>query len=289
MIIKFLKHSDINQQKWDEAIRMSTAPKIYALSWYLNITSPNWKALVGSNYEPVFPLPNKKKLGLIPYMPVPYFTQQLGLFSKAEIDASMLHRFLKKIPKNYIKKDVLLNNSNPQIEQAIACTNYTLPLNQAIKDLKKNYSSQTKRNLKKAQKNGVTIDENILAKDIIHLFKKNKGVEINSLDYSVLEKLCKAAEKRGLLQTFGAFHEDSLHSGVIIFEYESRLYMIMLANNKESRNNGSSTLIIHHIIEKFADKDYILDFEGSNIPSLARFYKGFGSKNEAYQLYSTYF
>jgi hypothetical protein len=40
--------------------------------------------------------------------------------------------------------------------------------------------------------------------------------------------------------------------------------------------------MIDAFIQDYADKNLILDFEGSNIPSLAFFYKSFGSELEKY-------
>ena len=41
-------------------------------------------------------------------------------------------------------------------------------------------------------------------------------------------------------------------------------------------------LLIDHIIRQEAGKNTILDFEGSKIEGVARFYKGFGAKNHPY-------
>ena len=65
MIIKRIKHHQIDFVKWDLAIEKSSAPLIYGYAWYLNtITSNQWDALVVGDYEAVFPMPWKKKFGI---------------------------------------------------------------------------------------------------------------------------------------------------------------------------------------------------------------------------------
>jgi hypothetical protein len=41
-------------------------------------------------------------------------------------------------------------------------------------------------------------------------------------------------------------------------------------------------LLIDTFIQNNSGKNLILDFEGSNIPGIARFYKGFGAMAETY-------
>jgi hypothetical protein len=41
--------------------------------------------------------------------------------------------------------------------------------------------------------------------------------------------------------------------------------------------------IVDELIRSYSNSNYTLDFEGSNIPSVARFFGGFGSRPEVYQ------
>ena len=83
MEIKYLKHNQIDKQKWDSAIENAENGLVYALSWYLDIVSPNWDALVVGDYEQVMPVTHKRKYG-IKYLIQPPFCQQLGFFSQSK-------------------------------------------------------------------------------------------------------------------------------------------------------------------------------------------------------------
>ena len=96
MQIKHLQHKDIDYARWDECITQSHNQLTYAHSWYLDIVSPNWEALVTENYEYIMPLPVKRKYG-IPYLVQPIFVQQLGVFSKHDIPKHIIELFIKQI------------------------------------------------------------------------------------------------------------------------------------------------------------------------------------------------
>lgn len=285
MNIKQINNDQIDKDKWDELINNSSFPSIYALSWYLDSVSPNWQALVTDDYEHIFPLTVNRKLKTLKYIGIPNFCQQLGLFSKSTIDEKVLARFLNAIPKSYVRKDIYLNHSNPQINGAKQKDNFVLSP-PTTTDLRANYSTQIKRNLKKTKLNELVIIDGVDAKELIRLFKGSKGKLIKKLDYSILESLCEVCSSKSILHTFGVYHEKELVSGAIFFEFNQRWYMVLLASSEKGKELLASTFLIDAVLEKIAPNGITLDFEGSSIPSLARFYKGFGSVNEAYQLYS---
>ena len=285
MNIEHLKNDQIDKKKWDERINNSSFPTIYALSWYLDIVAPNWEALVADDYEYVFPLTVKRKLKSVKYIGVPNFCQQLGLFSKNNIHEKVLVSFLDAIPKTYIRKDLQLNHSNPMLKNSKQKDNYIL-VPAAISEIRKNYSSQTKRNLKKAQNNQLNIVADIDFKQVITLFQETKGKSIEKVDYVVLEQLCIACSSKSMMHSFGVYIQKELVSGALFFEFNQRWYMILLASSPKGKELLASTLLIDSVIERITLKEKMLDFEGSSIPSLARFYKGFGGINEVYQLYT---
>lgn len=58
--------------------------------------------------------------------------------------------------------------------------------------------------------------------------------------------------------------------------------MYLPATGRRGRNSGASHLVINPFIQQRVDKDMNLDFEGSNIPAIAFFFKGFGAHREEY-------
>jgi hypothetical protein len=91
MEIKHLAHIEIDRQKWDACILNACNSLVYAESWYLDIVSPNWEALILGDYEYVMPLPVKKKFG-VSFLVQPPLTQQFGIFSSNKIDEEIIEK-----------------------------------------------------------------------------------------------------------------------------------------------------------------------------------------------------
>src|ERR1035438_8285696 len=98
--LQHLKHSEINKDKWDYNILNSSQEIIYAYSWFLDIVSPEWEALVIGDYELVFPLCKRRKYGFT-YLFQPCFNQQLGFFSINPVTPNEEKQILNYIAKKY--------------------------------------------------------------------------------------------------------------------------------------------------------------------------------------------
>ena len=133
-LIKLVKHSTIDTEKWDNCVRLDTGRMFYGLSWYLDILVKEWDALVLNDYEAVFPLISNKKL-LVNYLFRPYGVQQLGVFSKVGHSPELMRDFIAAIPGKYKFVDVFLNVSNPigllNSKQVKPNTNFELNLNRS--------------------------------------------------------------------------------------------------------------------------------------------------------------
>ncbi|RZK88596.1 MAG: hypothetical protein EOO62_37450, partial [Hymenobacter sp.] len=82
-MIRHVPSREIDRPQWDALITDAPNGLIYALTWYLDIVSPGWEALIkeeAGRYVAVLPLPVRRKFGLR-YLQQPLFAQQLGLFA----------------------------------------------------------------------------------------------------------------------------------------------------------------------------------------------------------------
>ncbi|UPT68420.1 MAG: hypothetical protein M0D57_07240 [Sphingobacteriales bacterium JAD_PAG50586_3] len=186
-MVTHLKHSEINKLNWDSCILASTCAVPYALSWYLDVVSPGWEALVLGNYEAVMPLTYRVKYG-VSYVFTPPFVQQLGIFGKDGVDEEA---FIKAIPAKYKYVDVNLNEGNTTA--GIANANILLNLNNTYDNLYAAFTDNTKRNSRKAEKAGLVLKQLGNAAEVINLFKANKGKEVSfgKAEYDLLNALVK--------------------------------------------------------------------------------------------------
>lgn len=282
-----LKNNKIDKTKWDNAIDLSINNLIYAYSWYLDIVSPGWCALIEDDYVSIMPLTGNKKYG-IDYLFPPYFAQQLGVFSRSKLTKEKVENFLKAIPPQYKFIEANLNTSNTfelsefKIKKNI---NIELALGSTYESFYKKFSEDTKRNIKKAAKYNIQLHKGIQASEIISIFRKNTGKKINNLtsnNYKVLLNLINTCIQKGYAEAWGAYSENRLCAGVVWLIKGNRSIFLFSATNTQAKKTGAMFFLINKFIEEHAEEKIILDFEGSNLPGLARFYKGFGSQEYVY-------
>jgi len=288
-LIRYLRHEEINKELWDQTISVSPNGLVYAFSWFLDIVSPGWDALIEDNYDFIFPLTKRKKAGFN-YLYQPYFTQQLGLFSaKGVVDEKKISAFLESIPAAFRLIEIQLNTGN-LLNDAKGFRNlprrtHHLNLSDTIQIIRKNYSENLSRNIKKANSSATTISD-CSTKDIIELFRNNRGSSIENLkdaDYEIFNQLISEAEKRNLIDRIGCRNESNeLLAGAVFIRSVHSWIFIFSATNDEGRNKGSMSRIIDRFIEKHEGESVYLDFEGSMDENLSRFYKSFGSKEVVY-------
>ncbi len=287
MKLLFVKNKNIDYKKWDETIAKSYNGNIYAYSWYLDIVC-DWNAIVSSDYKYLMPLPTQKKF-FIKYTFTPVLIQQLGVFSTNQINDKILNKFLNLAQKKYKYFDIKFNKYNEvtklNIEKKENIT-YELDLIQNYTDIYKKYSTNTKRNLKKAEQNNLTISTNITIKQIIYLLEQNLKKQIKDLNEKTLNKikfLISQSSHKNMGKTIGIYNNrNKLISAAFFTISHNKAIMLILATSNESKKTGANFKLIDYFIKQNSGKHLTLDFEGSNIESLARFYASFGAKKFKY-------
>ena len=287
--IRFVRHRDIDFRKWDQSIDISPFGIVYAKSWYLDSICPNWDALVLGDYLSIMPLVNKRKFG-IRYIYQPFFTQQLGVFSNHITEPAIIGQFLNAIPKQFRLTDMNLNLGNiPPTADNFNIrqnTTYHLNLKSDLTEIREAYNSNTHRNIQKA------IQQNILIRtvnDIGHFIRftadnlKSKSPEIKSRHYSSLQKVIHFALANQTGEIIGAWDSANQLLASVFFIQTNQTAIYLAASSSQSGIEKSAMfLLIDTFISQNAGKNLTLDFEGSNIPGVARFYAGFGSQPKTY-------
>ena len=287
-MIRYLTNEEIDKKKWDDCIKESFNGLVYAYSWYLDIVAEDWEALVENEYERVMPLTGNKKFG-ISYLFQPPFTQQLGIFSKGVLSEKVVESFLLSIPAKFRFIEINLNSFNKADAEKYKTKpwlTHLLDLIDSHENIFKKYSTNLKRNIKKAEKSGISVMKNVKPDEIIALFRENRGKSIKNLkddDYNKLRRLSYVGIYKGLVQTYGAFStSNNLIAGAIFIRHKERAIFLFSGNSYEGKETAAMPLIIDNFIKDNSQKNLTLDFEGSNDPNLARFYKSFGSKEVTY-------
>ena len=288
-MIKYLRHKEIDFEKWDECIENCLNGIIYPYSFYLDQVSPGWDALIMGDYETVMPLPHRRKAGII-YIFQPFFVQQLGVFSPQPVSQEMVNEFLLNIPEKFRFVNYNLNTYN-KIESSGSYRvkerpTYELDLISPYDKIRQSYSENTRRNLKKAEKSKVFVTRSSSPDEVINTFRAYRGKKIKNLnnpEYLMLKHLIYSGIHRGNAMVYNAYTEqNSFCAGVVFLHSHRKSILLFSGSTPEAKKNGAMTAIIDQYIQDYCEKNITLDFEGSEDKNLARFYRGFGSKECLY-------
>ncbi len=283
--IYIIPSNKLDKIRWDNCIYDAANALVYATSTYLDTMATHWDAMILNDYEYVMPLPWRKKY-FISYIYPPAFTQQLGIFSAKKITEKETALFIKAIPAKYKYCEISFNYGNHvNGNSATASKNYLLSLGPEYEALHDAYSRSAIRNITKANNAGIIVRENIDPADIIQMHRERFGDNIgaNSNDYENFIALSRAMLQKKQCFTIGAYNtKQTLFAGSIYFLYKNRLTFILNGNTQESLHWGATHLLKDYTIKKFAGTRLILDFEGSDFESFARFYQQFGAKEIEY-------
>ncbi len=288
--IEIISSKKINVEKWNQLVTESSNGLIYAQSNYLDFVSENWDGLIINDYETIMPIPWRTKAGL-KYAFTPAFTQQLG-FIGAPLH---LHTesIIRRIYAKYRYGSILLNAGNgltAKLTQAIPKPNLLLNLQLPFENIKLMFRKDHLQNAQKAINNGLIYTEIIPINKVIsfyQLINGNKTPHIVHSNYQQLESYCNTVLKinQNYFTRAVVNEQGDLLSTALFLKDEKRIYNIMNATSEMGRAEKSNHLLFHQVIQEFSEKNLILDFEGSSIPGIKKFYEGFGCYEEIYYLW----
>lgn len=288
MKIRYLEHSQIDKAAWDNCIARAVNGNLSAWSWFLDIMSPEWGALIEGKYDTVFPLPGRKKAG-IHYVYQPFFSQQLGIFSVHPLTPEKIGQFLDAIPQKFGYIDINLNSFNkpdPEKYTILSNLNHELDLIESHETISKSYKENTRRNIGRAKKEGVSVHTNVRPEDVVNLFRSNRGKDFGYLrdqDYRRLLRLVYHCLGIGKAICYGAYTPDNTlcAAAILVFSHRKAIFLFSGVNDI-ARKNGAMSFLIDRFIQDSAGNHLTLDFEGSNDRNLARFYSSFGASALTY-------
>jgi len=284
--IKYVPYKQIDKLKWDACIDTASNGLVYAYSFYLDAMAKHWDALVINDYETVMPLVWNKKYGTY-YLYQPFFTAALGVFGNA-ISPALLTDFLQAIPAKFKYWDIYLNYANRlQLTSYILYerVNYVLPLNEAYERIYAGFRDNIKRNIKKSAQLNCIIKKDITIEEVINLAQEQSRQfsPATDDDYQHFKQLYHHLYQQQKAITYGVYAPGGqlLASCAFLLSHD-RAYYILVGNHPNGKTFGASHALIAAFIKDNAGKDLLLDFEGSDIPSLAFFYSSFGAREERY-------
>jgi hypothetical protein len=287
--VQILSRQQIDDTKWDQAVRQATNSLPYAYTWYLDSLCPSWIALVAGDYEYIMPLPVASKWG-IKYVYQPLFCQQLGVFYHVRNEAVILE-MLRIALRRYIFVNINLNYDNllkPTPKAVSAKKNLIIRLDEPHSQIAQRYHENAQRNIKKALKAGLTFEQvgRVETDILVDLYLANtvkKDASFKEKNLMPLKRLVESLATHDSSRMFVARTKDrNICATVILVETDRRIIHLLPAADGQARQYGGMHFLIDSILAHYSGSQKIYDFEGSSVESIARFYDGFGAIEEPF-------
>ncbi len=282
--IKILKSTEINIEKWNALVNDSKAP-IYAQYHYLDGVCKTWKALVWNDYELILPIPYKTKF-FIPYAYSVPFIQQLGFIGNLSIDFSTIKKAIKKIVR---AGEIYANHTNSFLLQEkiniVQKLNLVLPLQQSYEQIQSNFSNDTLRNIGKANKQNFDYRDDIDIETCVNLYQENYGYKMQNIaqtDYLSFAKVCKYFAQKQQCFCRAVQYENDIVACAIILKDEHKLYNLANTTTAKGKKLSANYFLFNSLLKEFSLSNLALDFEGSEIAGVKKFYESFDAKPEPY-------
>jgi hypothetical protein len=303
---KYVVHSEIDYVKWDACIDNANNGTIYALSWYLNIVSPGWHAIIKHDkdqYISVFPITHFLKFGVMRFIQQPHFANQLGLVHQEKISQEDLNAVLEMIRSRFyyvINYPLNIGNTN-LVEREVDSTDtlyhkqfsfsmnvsYQLDLSSDYKNLFTCFTKDRQNNVRKALKNDLTVSKSDDIEALICMFRDNTASRIyggvKPYQYELLRKLFSETTKRGLSEIYAVKNPNNeLLSSSLFFIYKNLIIKFFNASTTKGRDLNGDTFLMHHVLNKFSAQDKIFDFERASLDSINKYKESYGAHRTYY-------
>ncbi len=276
-MIRYLKHREIDRDKWDRCIAGASFETIYPYSWYLDLVSPGWEGLVKGDYEMVMPLTWTRRLG-IHLLLQPILAQQLGVFSANPPGEAELRAFIRAIPSRFRYVDICLNRRNmelPAKNRRYVRVNYELDLRAPAVTCTMN----TKRNLQKGKAYPFEFRDIAVEQYLDLKYSAERRV---SAGRAYLENLFVGLAGLKRAGVYGLFLKEELQAAAILAYAETRVIYMNGCSAPKGKETRAMFVLMDRLIGDSRAKFPVFDFEGSNIPGVARFFEGFGGRKTLY-------
>ncbi len=293
-MICFLKEKEIDSVKWDNCVASSNCELPYAYSYYLRLVCKNWGGLILNNYEAVMPLPFSYKFSL-PYIYQPYFTQQLGIFTAQNINEALVQQFINAIPKKFIFVSTQLNYkcspSAIKMKQIRYRKNFILSLNKPFQEIINKFSENTIRNIKQAEKQNIQLKVNAYRAEVyIQFYKEHNPIDKTKQTELILEKIINTTTENKKGETWSVHNnKGNLLAFAHFLKEKKRIVYIAPASSNEGKKQKAMFFLINEFCKKHSESNLLIDFEGSELTNVARFYEGFGAETEYYPIFKKKF
>ncbi|KQR94710.1 hypothetical protein ASG01_02205 [Chryseobacterium sp. Leaf180] len=279
-MIKKIKYCDIDFEKYNRCLENSAQRKYSATKLFLDITSgKNWDLLIYRDYEAVMPVPFVKK-SFVKIVHNPMLCQQLGIFSVVD-NAEINELFLNFFKGNYVIRLYNFNDRNYFKSDLKIKRNYLI-FKEDYQKVYAKYSPKRKRKLRldpEAAENSEI--RNVSFKEAEFFIDKHFIGAHKTDVHGVFMKLFKELADNKLLHFSAFLLKQKIINIIALYEDQTTVALLGTFNDKNFVKTSGASLLIDHAIKTNIESK-IFDFEGSELPNVEEFFRGFRPEMRPY-------
>jgi hypothetical protein len=181
-----------------------------------------------------------------------------------------------------------LNPAFPLPENVRLRCNLLLNLQKPYHQIYEGYNADARKNLRKCTEAGITVDTCNDFAAAVSLYREVWGLlnpVLMEQHYQSFYNACMALQMRAETICLRACLGDEVLAYAIFLRSPQYLHYVCAAPTAAGRKLGVIHAVIDHVTESFAGQNLYLDFEGSEIPDVAAFYRKFGATEERYGVF----
>jgi hypothetical protein len=231
------------------------------------------------------PLPRGTYLGRYTQVQRPSFTQQCGPFG--QLQPGDVRQLLTELPTRYLSFKLPFTDrvAQEEIPAGYSCrdrTNYVLDLSPDFTTIHQEFHKVLRRKLRR---NGPAILSPAEPETIINLYRQSAGQKagLQPKHYRWISAIIEAARSNDAAICCRLDDEENgfLAAGFFPF-YRGRLINTFAASTSTGYAKEGMARMIVELIKAHGGPNTLLDFEGSDIPGVAEFFRSFGPVERNY-------
>lgn len=269
------------RKTWDELLIQTGKVHPFGESWVLDLLCPHgWTGYMDESTGALLALPRRLLAGVPVAALQPFFLRSCGIYSSVSLTEEQCLAFRKALPKTLIKvalywnQPVLGYTGKRRIYQRLDLRNPFEFKGNVVRNLKKCH----RFNLEFFEPEPICVQKtfyNFRGKDMPHLSGKPR---------ERMDRWMEEAQKRNCGWFLGFRDEnEQVHAAGFFLESGNGLLYVHGGASDVGKKSGAMFLLMSEAINRAKQKGLEwFDFGGSNVPSVAEFYRGFGAEDEVY-------
>lgn len=282
MEIKFVKHEDIDQLRWNSCVHYAGNGHVYGYKWYLDNVVGEWDGLVEGEYESVWPLIWRPLPGGAKELFLPELVGSAGIYSVHVLSRARVEAFWKNLPEEYRLRQLRFapGTRPPEVDLPVqSLENHRLYLQGSYEEIESRYSDQLREKLLKAEDLSLRpLSKTAKPEDLADFFKKySPRKRSRNQTFHALQRIMYNALHRGIGFVSGVEDADGQRLAMNFFIFShGKIMSLMPVVNAAGRRKHALAYLFDLMIRTNAGRPLMMDFNFLEKGDLA---KDFGAQH----------